>query len=141
MESKKQLILLILNELNANSDEKNPLSQAQIAKNISGEKFLCDRKTVCRNIKFLMDMGYPIKKKEKNKGFYMDNKMFSREDVDFIRSAILDARGKDEKRFLPPLFCARKTANVPSRGCWPWRCNRRKRSRYASESGRQSALL
>ena len=96
MESKKQLILLILNELNANSDENNPLSQAQIAKNISGEKFLCDRKTVCRNVKFLMDMGYPIKKKEKNKGFYMDNKLFSRDDVDFIRSAIINAEGKDE---------------------------------------------
>ena len=95
MESKKQLILLILNELNTNSDEKNPLSQAQIAKNISGEKFLCDRKTVCRNIKFLTDMGYPIKKKGVNGGFYMDNRMFSLEDVDFIRSAILNASGKD----------------------------------------------
>ena len=96
MESKKQLILLILNELNANSDENNPLSQAQIAKNISGEKFLCDRKTVCRNIKFLMDMGYPIRKHEKRSGFYMDNKIFSVEDIGFIQSAILSAEGKSE---------------------------------------------
>ncbi len=94
MESKKQLILLVLNELNANSDEKHPLTQTQIAKNISGQKFVCDRKTVCRNIKFLIGMGYPIKKKEKNKGFYMDKKLFSLEEINFIRTAILDADGK-----------------------------------------------
>ena len=65
MESKKQLILLVLNELSANSDENHPLTQTQIAKNISGKKYVCDRKTVCRNIKFLIDMGYRIKKKRK----------------------------------------------------------------------------
>ena len=96
MESKKQLILLILNELNVNSDEDHPITQSQIAKNISGEKYLCDRKTVLRNIKFLMDMGYPIRKHEKQHGFYMDNKIFSVEDIGFIQSAILSAEGKSE---------------------------------------------
>ena len=96
MEHKKQLILLILNELYAFSDYDHPLSQSQIARNISGEKYICDRKTVCRNIKFLIDMGYPIRKKEINKGFYMDKKRFSIDEVDFIRSAILNAEGKSE---------------------------------------------
>lgn len=94
MESKKQLILLVLNELSANSDENHPLTQTQIAKNISGKKYVCDRKTVCRNIKFLIDMGYRIKKKEKNKGFYMDKRLFSLEEIDFIGTAILDSDGK-----------------------------------------------
>ena len=99
MEAKKQLILLILNELSVNSDENHPLTQTQIARNISGEKFVCDRKTVCRNIKFLKEMGYPIKKLDKNRGFYMDKKLFSVEDIDFISTAILDAEGRtmDEK--------------------------------------------
>lgn len=44
MQPKKQLILLVLNELNANSDETHPLTQTQIAKNLSGEKYTCDRK-------------------------------------------------------------------------------------------------
>jgi biotin operon repressor len=70
MQSKKQLILLVLNELNVNSDEKHPLTQTQIAKNLSGKKYTCERKTVCRNIKFLQEMGYPIKKT--GKGFYLD---------------------------------------------------------------------
>ena len=94
MESKKQLILLILNELNANTDEEHPITQTQIARNLSGEKFTCDRKTVCRNIKFLKEMGYPIRKAENNKGFYMDKKLFSPDDVSFIETAILDAEGK-----------------------------------------------
>ena len=95
MEPKKQLILLILNELSTNTDEDHPLTQTQIAKNISGEKFVCDRKTVCRNIKYLIEMGYRIKKKEKNKGFYMDKRLFSLEEIDFIGTAILDAEGKN----------------------------------------------
>ena len=95
MKPKKQIILLVLNELNANSDENHPLTQTQIAKNISGEKFVCDRKTVCRNIKFLIDMGYPIIKKEKNKGFYMDKRLFSVDELNFIKTAILNAQSKE----------------------------------------------
>ncbi len=94
MQSKKQLILLVLNELSINSDKNNPLTQTQIAKNLSGEKFTCDRKTVCRNIKFLMDMGYPIIKTKQ--GFYMD-KRFSKEDIAFVKSAILSAESKSEE--------------------------------------------
>ena len=56
MQPKKQLILLVLNELNINSDKEHPLTQIQIAENLSGEQFTCDRKTVCRNIKFLKDI-------------------------------------------------------------------------------------
>lgn len=93
MQSKKQLILLILNELNVNSDESRPLTQTQIAKNLSGRKYTCDRKTVCRNIKFLQDMGYPIKKT--NKGFYFD-KIFSVHDIAFVKESILSAEGKSE---------------------------------------------
>ena len=96
MQQKKQLILLVLNELNINSDENHPLTQTQIAENLSGEKFTCDRKTVCRNIKFLKEMGYPIKKTKR--GFYFE-KRFSVDDVAFIKAAILSAEGKsaDEK--------------------------------------------
>ncbi len=94
MQSKKQLILLVLNELSINSDKNTPLTQTQIAENLSGKLFTCDRKTVCRNIKFLKDMGYPIIKT--NHGFYMD-KTFSKEDIAFVKSAILYAEGKSDE--------------------------------------------
>ena len=93
MQPKKQLILLVLNELNANSDEQHPLTQTQIAENLSGEKYTCDRKTVCRNVKFLKDMGYPIKKS--SKGFYFD-KTFSIDDIAFVKAAIFSAEGRSE---------------------------------------------
>ena len=93
MQPKKQLILLVLNELNANSDEQHPLTQTQIAENLSGEKYTCDRKTVCRNVKFLKDMGYPIKKS--SKGFYLD-KTFSIDDIAFVKAAIFSAEGRSE---------------------------------------------
>ena len=93
MQPKKQLILLVLNELNANTDKNHPLSQTQIAKNLSGEKYTCDRKTVCRNIKFLQEMGYPIKKS--GKGFYFD-KAFSVDDIAFVKAAIFSADGRSE---------------------------------------------
>ena len=106
MQPKKQLILLVLNELNANSDKDNPLTQTQIAQNLSGEQFTCDRKTVCRNIKFLKDMGYPIKKSRK--GFYFDRGI-SIADIEFVKAAIISAEDKsaEEKDEL-----ARKVVDI-----------------------------
>lgn len=94
MQPKKQLILLVLNELTVNSSEIEPLTQTQIAENISGKQFTCDRKTVCRNIKFLQDMGYPIKKSRR--GFYF-NREISAGDIDFVKEAILSANGRNEE--------------------------------------------
>lgn len=78
---RNELVLWVLNILNSESDECRPITQTKIADVIS-EVYPCDRKTVCRNIKFLQEMGYPIKKT--NRGFYFD-KQFSVEDVDFVK--------------------------------------------------------
>ena len=93
MQSKKQLILWVLNVLNNESDENTPITQTKIAGIIS-DMYPCDRKTVSRNIKFLQEMGYPIKKV--SKGFYMERKVFSVEEVNFIKAAIMESAGKDE---------------------------------------------
>ena len=92
MESKKQLIVWVLNVLNNESDKDHPLTQTKIA-SILSECYPCDRKTVCRNIRFLQDMGYPIRKTPK--GFFMDRKVISVDEVLFVREAILHAPGKD----------------------------------------------
>ncbi len=94
MQSKKQLILWVLNILSNESDEENPLTQTKIADIISAV-YPCERKTVCRNIKFLQEMGYPIKKT--GKGFYLEGKVFSVEEVAFVQKAILRATGKGEE--------------------------------------------
>ena len=93
MQSKKQLILWVLNVLNNESDENTPITQTKIADIIS-DMYHCDRKTVSRNIKFLQEMGYPIKKT--SKGFYMERRVFSVEEVNFIKAAIMNSTGKDD---------------------------------------------
>ena len=93
MQSKKQLILWVLNVLNNESDANTPITQTKIADIIS-DMFPCDRKTVSRNIKFLQEMGYPIKKT--GKGFYMERRVFSIEEINFIKSAILESKSKDD---------------------------------------------
>lgn len=94
MRTKKQLILLILKLLESNTDERHPITQTEIANIISSVQ-PCDRKTVSRNIKFLKEAGYPIIKT--TKGFYMDNKVFTKEEVDFVRLAIINSENKSEE--------------------------------------------
>ena len=77
MKAKKYLIILILKYLEANSDEKHPLTQTRIAEEISGV-FPCDRKTVGRNLRFLKEVGYPIKKT--SRGFYLGKRLFTVEE-------------------------------------------------------------
>ena len=89
---KKHLIILILKILETCSDEDNPLTQVQIT-NLISEQYPCDRKTVGRNIKFLKEIGYPIVKT--SVGFYMDNQMFSREEIAFVIQAVRASEGSN----------------------------------------------
>ena len=93
MQSKKQLILWVLNLLNNESDEHHPLTQTKMAQIIS-LRYPCDRKTVCRNLNFLKEMGYPIKKTKD--GFYMDKRAFSLSEIEFVKNAIMGASFGDE---------------------------------------------
>lgn len=93
MREKKYLILLVLKILENESDENHPLTQSKIAQAIS-DVFPCDRKTVGRNIHFLMKVGYPIKKT--SRGFYLDGKKFTVEEITFILDAVRSATGKTE---------------------------------------------
>lgn len=92
MKNKKYLIVLILKILESFTDSNNRLTQVEIAKQIS-EVFPCDRKTVGRNIKFLQKIGYPIVKT--GKGFYMDRKLFSVNEITYIVNAIENANDSD----------------------------------------------
>lgn len=93
MENKKYLIVLILKILESFTDSSNVLTQIEIAKQIS-QVYPCDRKTVGRNIKFLQKIGYPIVKT--SKGFYMDKKAFSINEINYIITAIKSAEESDD---------------------------------------------
>ena len=94
MNDKKQLILLILKILENESDKNHPLRQTEIARIIS-DVLPCDRKTVGRNIKFLIKSGYPIVKT--GKGFYLNGKKLSLEEKDFVISCVRASQDKSEE--------------------------------------------
>ena len=99
MEKKKHLILLVLKLLETETDANHPITQTEITKTIS-EVYPCDRKTVGRNIKDLKELGYPIVKT--TKGFYMNKKIFTVAEIDFVTNAIVAANGMrvEEKEAL-----------------------------------------
>lgn len=91
MDTKKHLIILILKILETESDASHPITQMKIASMIS-DMYPCDRKTVGRNIGFLIKMGYPITKT--TKGFYLDKKKFTVDEVKFVIKSVLDSPDK-----------------------------------------------
>ena len=94
MNSKKYLIVLVLKILENDTDRLNPKTQTEIANEIS-RVYPCDRKTVGRNIKFLSQLGYTIVKT--TKGFYMENKRFTMDEIKFVEEAILSSDKKSEE--------------------------------------------
>ena len=68
--AKKVIILYVLNVLRGLSSEENPVTQTTICNYLNDINIPCDRKTVGRNIEYLCEFGYPIKKI--GKGYYLD---------------------------------------------------------------------
>ena len=69
--AKKVIILYVLNLIKAYSSEEYPVSQTAICHFLNDIGVPCDRKTVGRNVEYLREFGYPIKKIE-GKGYYLD---------------------------------------------------------------------
>lgn len=69
--SKKVIILYVLNVLRLYSSLENPVGQTAIANYLNDIDVPCDRKTVGRNIGYLIDFGYPIKRVG-TKGYFLD---------------------------------------------------------------------
>ena len=71
--AKKIIIVHILRILYCYSSSDYPVTQTYIAKYLNDIDLPCDRKTVGRNIKYLIDMGLPIVKSNGSKrGYYYD---------------------------------------------------------------------
>ena len=68
--AKKVIILYVLNVLRVASSIDTPVTQTTICNYLNDISIPCDRKTVGRNIQYLCDFGYPIKRV--GKGYYLD---------------------------------------------------------------------
>lgn len=69
--AKKTIILYVLKMLQQGSSKDKPITQTNMAKVLNSMGIACDRKTVGRNIDYLIDFGFSIVKL-KGGGFYMD---------------------------------------------------------------------
>ena len=69
--AKKTIILYILNVLKRYSSKPFPVSQTAICNYLNDIDVPCDRKTVGRNLQYLIAFGYPIRK-EHGKGYWLD---------------------------------------------------------------------
>ena len=66
----KTIILYVLNVIKVYASEEYPVSQTAICEYLNDINVPCDRKTVGRNIQYLQEFGYPIKKIN-GKGYYL----------------------------------------------------------------------
>ena len=70
---KKTIIVYVLKILYNYTSLTYPATQTAIVNYLNDINIPCSRKTVGRNLKYLMDMGVPIKRKScKNGGYYYD---------------------------------------------------------------------
>ena len=72
--AKKTIILYVLNIIKAYASEEYPVSQTAICNFLNDIGVPCDRKTVGRNVEYLREFGYPIKKIE-GKGYCLDQEL------------------------------------------------------------------
>lgn len=71
--AKKTIIVHILKILYCYSSSDYPVTQTNIANYLNDIDISCDRKTVGRNIKYLIEMGLPIvKSKGSKRGYFYD---------------------------------------------------------------------
>lgn len=68
--AKKTIILYVLKMLQEVSSEDMPITNTHMANTLNAMDIPCDRKTIGRNVQYLIDFGYDIVKVPK-KGYYM----------------------------------------------------------------------
>ncbi len=68
--AKKTIILYVLKMIDEGSSKEKPITNTSMAKVLNSMGIPCDRKTVGRNVDFLIEFGYPIIK-VKSRGCYM----------------------------------------------------------------------
>ena len=71
--AKKTIILYVLKMIMEGSSKTKPITTTSIAKVLNSMDIPCDRKTVGRNVNYLIEFGYAIVK-IKGGGCYIENK-------------------------------------------------------------------
>ena len=67
----KTIVLYVLNVIKLYASAEYPVSQTAICNYLNEIGIPCDRKTVGRNVRYLQEFGYPIRR-ILGKGYYLD---------------------------------------------------------------------
>ena len=95
--NKKLIILYVLEILKKYSDSSHPLTQQEIIKKIESiYGMTCERKSISRNIDYLIDFGYEIIK-QGNSGCYLLTRDFESSELTFLIDAIFNSRSISAK--------------------------------------------
>ena len=113
VESKKIAILRILDILEKESDEQNPLTYEKI-ENLLYTRFgiEIERKAIARNISLLNEAGYPIK--VTNKGSYLENRLLENAEIRLLIDSILSSRYLNEKHSKEQNSCHNRSYRTVS---------------------------
>ena len=105
-ENKKCSIIITYLLLENESDPLHCLTQTQLSDTITRMGCPCDRKTIGRDIKALIQMGYPIRRTPH--GFYMDKKAITVDEAKFVVRCVKETAGEeiDTDALIPRLIRA-----------------------------------
>ncbi len=96
-EPKKLALLRILQILKKYSDEKHPLTQAEIIEKLRDYEIELERKSVGKNIDLLIKADIDIQEVP-NKGVYLASRKFSDEDLRILIDSVMFSRNIDDVR-------------------------------------------
>lgn len=101
--AKKTIILYVLKMLKEGSSKNKPITLTNMAKVLNSMDIPCDRKTIGRNVDYLIEFGYPIVKIARG-GCYYENSI-SDHDCKLLRQLIeVSIQFFDDKEIEKRLF-------------------------------------
>ena len=82
--AKKTFILYILKMLKQGSSSDRPISFTNMTKVLNSMGISCTRKTVGRNVDYLIEFGYPITRLARGRCYYEQTKKITKGDFDML---------------------------------------------------------
>lgn len=86
----KMKLLCLMEMLNQDSDEQNPLTTKQICARLQEKGISCDRRTLAKDIQVLNEQGYEVMSRMcgHGKGYYVDDRSFSVPELKILIDAV-----------------------------------------------------
>lgn len=83
-------LLKLMEMLNMDSDEENPMTTSEICRRLAEMNITCDERTVGRDMKYLNERGYEVMDTRvgREKAYYVDERSFSLPEIKILMDAV-----------------------------------------------------